>query len=168
MSIRIIWQNEVSGQTRHASVAFLNAELRLTLVGDVIVDASWYVSTNHPLEQSEFVEKARAYLLNPTTNQLEVHLLKQGTAYSQKVWQALLDIPFGQVISYSALAGKLGSGPRAVAQACRNNPYAGLIPCHRVVAKAGIGGFMGQSSGPMLQLKQQLLAYERSMAEKAL
>jgi methylated-DNA-[protein]-cysteine S-methyltransferase len=76
----------------------------------------------------------------------------------------LLNIPCGQVISYLQLAQKISSGPRAVAQACRNNPYAGIIPCHRVVAKAGIGGFMGQSQGPMVQLKRQLLDYEYSVA----
>lgn len=168
MPIQIVWQNEVVGGLTKQRIALLNAELVLSCVGEVIVDASWQL----PIEQSSadqsiFTKQVQAYLLNPGGNSLEARLLSQGTLYSQKIWQALLEIPFGEVISYSALADKMGSGPRAVAQACKNNPYAGIIPCHRVVAKNGIGGFMGQSKGEMVALKHRLLAYERSMFESA-
>lgn len=168
MPIQIVWQKEaVGGLTKHR-IAVQNAELILSCVGEVIVDASWQLPAEQSLaDQSVYTKQVQAYLLNPCGTSLEVRLLLQGTQYSQKIWQALLEIPFGEVISYSALADKTGSGPRAVAQACKNNPYAGIIPCHRVVSKNGIGGFMGQSKGEMVVLKQRLLAYERSMLESA-
>lgn len=61
---------------------------------------------------------------------------------------------------YGELAEKLASGPRAIAAACRTNPIPILIPCHRVVAKAGLGGYMGETEGEALSIKQWLLQHE--------
>lgn len=69
---------------------------------------------------------------------------------------ALLAIPAGQTRSYGELAAELGSAPRAVGQALGANPLPLLVPCHRVVAAKGIGGFSGG-----LDWKQRLLAFER-------
>ncbi len=83
-----------------------------------------------------------------------------GTAHQNKVWQAMRTIPRGQVQTYGELAAQLGSGPRAVGQACGNNPIPVVIPCHRVVGKSGIGGFMHHSGGYALDIKRWLLAHE--------
>lgn len=166
MSIQIRWEAALSSssQTLHY-VPLLNAELVVTTVGELIVDCSWQIAhQNQQHKSSLLAEQIQNYLMNPDDNHLAVSFYQQGTEYSQKIWNMLLNIPCGHVMSYSQLAQKISSGPRAVAQACRNNPYAGIIPCHRVVAKAGIGGFMGQSQGPMVQLKRQLLDYEYSLA----
>jgi methylated-DNA-[protein]-cysteine S-methyltransferase len=166
MSIQIRWETSIrnSPQTLHY-VPLLNAELVVTTVDEVIIDCSWQIASQSQQHISSLLaEQIQNYLMNPDDNHLAVSIYQQGTEYSQKVWNMLLNIPCGQVISYLQLAQKISSGPRAVAQACRNNPYAGIIPCHRVVAKAGIGGFMGQSQGPMVQLKRQLLDYEYSVA----
>ena len=72
---------------------------------------------------------------------------------------ALLAIPRGQTRRYGELAATLGSAPRAVGQALGANPLPLLIPCHRVVSVAGIGGF---SAG--LDWKKRLLAFERGAA----
>lgn len=86
-------------------------------------------------------------------------LMIQGTGFQQRVWQAIASIPLGQTRTYSQLAESIGSGPRAVANACGANPYPLLIPCHRVVARTGIGGFMqGHPQG--LVIKRWLLAHE--------
>lgn len=63
----------------------------------------------------------------------------QGTAFQQKVWQALRDIPPGATISYAELAQRIGqpSATRAVARACATNPTAVAVPCHRVVGSDG-------------------------------
>lgn len=84
-----------------------------------------------------------------------------GTPFQQRVWQALCTIPWGETLSYGELARRLGSSPRAVAGACRANPVPLLVPCHRVTAKQGLGGYMGQSSGEGLAIKQWLLRHER-------
>lgn len=166
MSIQIRWEASLSSssQTLHY-VPLLNAELVVTTVGELIVDCSWQIADQNQQHKSSLLaEQIQNYLMNPDDNHLAVSFYQQGTEYSQKIWNMLLNIPCGHVMSYSQLAQKISSGPRAVAQACRNNPYAGIIPCHRVVAKAGIGGFMGQSQGPMVHLKRQLLDYEYSLA----
>jgi methylated-DNA-[protein]-cysteine S-methyltransferase len=82
-----------------------------------------------------------------------------GSAFQNKVWLAIYGIPLGQTRTYSELATQLQSGPRAVANACGANRLPLLIPCHRVVAKNGLGGFMrGDKNG--LSIKRWLLAHE--------
>lgn len=68
-----------------------------------------------------------------------LHLLLQGTDFQLRVWQALLALPQGAMISYQALAGRLGhpTASRAVAGAVAANPIGYLIPCHRVIRKSG-------------------------------
>lgn len=82
-----------------------------------------------------------------------------GTLFQQRVWQAIAQIPCGQTRTYGQLAKQIGSGSRAVANACGANPMPLVIPCHRVVAQNGIGGFMqGKAHG--LRIKQWLLQHE--------
>ena len=85
--------------------------------------------------------------------------LDDGTAFQRRVWQAIAQIPSGSVMSHQDLAHKVASGARAVANACGANPLPILIPCHRVVAVRGLGGFM-QGSPEGLAIKQWLLQHE--------
>jgi len=73
----------------------------------------------------------------------EISLCPQGTPFQEKVWQALKKIPYGSVRTYGDVAKELNSSSRAVGQACRRNNIPLFIPCHRVVAAKGLGGFMG-------------------------
>lgn len=84
-----------------------------------------------------------------------------GTAFQLRVWHALRNIPPGQPTTYGALAKQLGTAARAVGQACGSNPLPILIPCHRVVAANGLGGFMHASNGAPLDVKTWLLTHER-------
>lgn len=82
-----------------------------------------------------------------------------GTPFQQRVWQAIAQIPCGQTRTYGQLAKQIGSGSRAVANACGANQMPLVIPCHRVVAQNSIGGFMqGKAHG--LRIKQWLLQHE--------
>jgi len=83
-----------------------------------------------------------------------------GTPHQNKIWQMIRAIPRGQVQSYGDIATLIDSAPRAVGQACGNNPIPIIIPCHRVVSKAGLGGFMHQGGGYALDIKRWLLAHE--------
>ena len=100
-----------------------------------------------------------AYIADPDFR-FDLPLQPGGTAHQNKVWRAMRAIPRGQVLTYGDLAAQIGSAPRAVGQACGNNPIPVVIPCHRVVGKAGLGGFMHHSGGYALDIKRWLLAHE--------
>jgi len=80
-----------------------------------------------------------------------------GTAFQKDVWTELTRIPYGKTISYGELARRVGrpKGPRAVGQANGKNPIPIIVPCHRVLASTGIGGYGGG-----LPMKRTLLAVE--------
>ncbi len=81
--------------------------------------------------------------------------------FADKVYKLCKQIPKGKVSTYGAMAKALDSSPRAVGQALRCNPYAPIVPCHRVVASTGkIGGFMGRVKGKEIERKIALLASE--------
>jgi methylated-DNA-[protein]-cysteine S-methyltransferase len=84
----------------------------------------------------------------------------RGTPFQQRVWQAMRAIPVGETWTYTQLAAAVGSGPRAVANACGANPLPLFNPCHRVVASNGLGGFMQGIDGG-LEIKRWLLAHEQ-------
>lgn len=100
------------------------------------------------------------YLENPAAV-FSIPLNPGGTPHQQKVWQAMLVIPRGQTRSYGELAAELHSGSQAVGQACGANPIPIIIPCHRVLGKSGLGGFMKHASGAPLDIKRWLLAHEQ-------
>lgn len=101
----------------------------------------------------------QAYAADPDFR-FELPLQPHGSSYQKRVWQALLEIPSGKIESYGALAKHLGSAPRAIGQACGANPIPVIIPCHRVLAKAGLGGFMRHADGNPLRIKRWLLEHE--------
>jgi methylated-DNA-[protein]-cysteine S-methyltransferase len=80
-----------------------------------------------------------------------------GTSYRRRVWSALLQIPYGATRSYAEIARQVGGSPRSVGQAVGANPIPIIIPCHRVLATNGIGGYSG---GEGLPTKRALLALE--------
>lgn len=101
-----------------------------------------------------------AYWADPD-HPLDLLFVPTGTPFQLRVWHALMRIPAGHPQTYGALAKQLGTAARAVGQACGANPLPILIPCHRVVAAHGLGGFMHASTGAPLDVKTWLLAHER-------
>ena len=110
-------------------------------------------------EATESAELLLRYLADPHTP-IPTQEPTGGTAFQRRVWRALQRIPLGEVRTYGELAVELDSCARAVAQACRANPLPILIPCHRVVSASGLGGYMGQIDGPLLEIKRWLLHHE--------
>jgi len=80
------------------------------------------------------------------------------TVFQAKLRHALLEIPFGETRTYGELAKLLKTSPRALGQALGANPLPILIPCHRVVAEDGLGGFSGGEAW-----KRKLLAWEEAL-----
>ena len=113
--------------------------------------------------KTPLLERAQGQILEYFNGQRQVFdlpLSPVGTQFQQKVWKALLDIPYGETESYGELAARIGcpGGARAVGLANRNNPLPILIPCHRVVgAKGTLTGYAGG-----VELKQKLLEHEKN------
>ena len=87
----------------------------------------------------------------------DVPLQPRGSAFQQKFYAALRAIPYGETRTYGDLATELGVSAQAIGQACGANPIAILIPCHRVLGAAGLGGFSGAGG---VEAKVELLKLE--------
>lgn len=95
---------------------------------------------------------------------VHLHLLLNGTNFQLKVWEALLRIPYGRLVTYGQIADSLNipKAARAVGQAVGHNPIAYLIPCHRVIRKMGV--FWNYRYGPLR--KKAMLGWEFSLADQ--
>ncbi|MCO4890147.1 methylated-DNA--[protein]-cysteine S-methyltransferase [Cupriavidus sp. WGtm5] len=104
-----------------------------------------------------------AYYANPDAV-FDVPLAAAGSAFQQRVWQAICAVPRGATTTYGTIAEAIGAMPRAVGQACGQNPFPILVPCHRVVSARGIGGFSHHAEdGFYLDVKRWLLRHEGAM-----
>jgi methylated-DNA-[protein]-cysteine S-methyltransferase len=92
----------------------------------------------------------------------DLPLLIEGTDFQRRLWDALCGIQRGRTLTYGELARKLDVDARAVGQACGDNKLPIVIPCHRVVAASGIGGFAHSTGGYLLEAKRWLLMHESS------
>lgn len=141
--------------------------LRIVWQGDQVIHLSWEADPDRAVEAKEneipppaarLASELEAFFAGQRPA-FSVSLAPEGTAFQQKVWQALLAIPAGQTRSYGALATELATSPRAIGGACGANPIPLLIPCHRVVTTDGrLGGFSGAGG---TETKQRLLDLER-------
>ena len=83
-----------------------------------------------------------------------------GSAFQRRVWKAMCDIPTGGIETYGSLADRIDGIARAVGTACGKNPIPIIIPCHRVVAASGLGGYSGDGG---LDTKVALLRLEGAL-----
>lgn len=97
-------------------------------------------------------------------HRFDLPLAARGSAFEHRVWDAMCAIPYGETRSYSDLAHAIDSGPRAVGGACGKNPIPIVVPCHRVLARGGLGGYSG---GAGLPTKQFLLGLEGRLRKAA-
>lgn len=118
------------------------------------------VGADHSFEQ--LVAQVVGFIEAPALG-LDLPLDLRGTAFQERVWQALLDIPLGSTVSYGQIAERIGAPKafRAVAQACGANCLAVAIPCHRVVRSNG--DLSGYRWG--VERKRQLLAREYTLSD---
>lgn len=95
-----------------------------------------------------------------TRNEFDLQLDLRGTEFQRKVWRTLQMIPFGETVSYSWVAQKIGNvnAVRAVGAANGANPVAVIVPCHRVIGSSG--ALVGYGGG--MNAKKILLKHERS------
>jgi methylated-DNA-[protein]-cysteine S-methyltransferase len=155
----IHWVDKCSGAEDVISIKTPAGKLVLYRQQGVISNADWEPDDNLDSQDNEIQRQFKEYWLNADVP-INIKLLRQGSAYRHKVWAELCKIPFGETMTYSALAGKIGSSARAVGNACRDNPYPVIIPCHRVVSVSGMGGYCGQTEGDFIAIKYKLLTFE--------
>jgi methylated-DNA-[protein]-cysteine S-methyltransferase len=87
--------------------------------------------------------------------------MKRITEFQKKVYEIVKKVPKGKTTTYKAIALELKSSPRAVGQALKVNPYAPIVPCHRVIMSNGkIGGFSGNNP-KNIKKKIELLKKEK-------
>ena len=127
-------------------------------VGYVDEEAAEYTDVLNPVINQCMKELQEYFDGERTVFGVPIDLEFKGTAFQQKVWQRLKEIPYGETISYKTLALDCG-GPnhsRAAANANGKNPISIIVPCHRVIAHdGGIGGYTGG-----VDKKQRLLEIE--------
>jgi methylated-DNA-[protein]-cysteine S-methyltransferase len=137
-------------------LAELDAEGALVSLGRARVELS-----GRPVVHPTFArldEELQAYFAGEPVR-FAVPTAPPGSAFQQRVWAELRGIEWGRMITYSELAERVGSNPRAVGQANGANPVAIVIPCHRVVGKDG--SLVGYAGG--LDMKRALLRLERCL-----
>lgn len=134
---------------------------------DAIIRCKWTDQTTNEDYGNDFAETAVIDMaiqqiseyLERKRKAFSVPLRIEGSLFRMKVWEELKKIPYGETVTYSELARRIGSPKafRAVANACGANPCPIIIPCHRVVASGGkTGGYTGG-----LDIKLTLLEIEK-------
>jgi len=96
----------------------------------------------------------------------DLPLAPGGTLFQRRVWSRIAAIAPGRTRSYGEIAREIDSAARAVGQACGANPLPLVVPCHRVLAASGIGGFAHREAGFYLSVKRWLLAHESAGPER--
>jgi len=145
-------------------------QLKLVANEQALVAVLWENENPKRVRLAELLEEAQHPVLLETARQLNEYFAGQrrqfdlpldfeGTDFQQKVWQALLSIPFGETRSYKQIAEQIGNpkAVRAVGAANGKNPISIIAPCHRVIGASGkLVGFAGG-----LENKDILLKIER-------
>jgi methylated-DNA-[protein]-cysteine S-methyltransferase len=139
-------------------------ELLIESEGDKITTVNFLKDSKQPESRTTIIEHCIAELdeyFYRGRKFFSVELDPTGTEFQKKVWSELLNIPYGETISYEALAIRVGNikSIRAVGLANGQNPIAIIIPCHRVIGKSG--DLIGYGGG--LENKEWLLYHEGAL-----
>jgi methylated-DNA-[protein]-cysteine S-methyltransferase len=150
-----------------ASVDTPFSNLGLRFDGDALTGIDFIARGIRIKPETEIAVRACAQIGDYCEGRLQrqgfkLRLRADGTEFQQRVWRALQAIPSGETRTYGEIAAKLGTSARAVGNACRRNPIPLIIPCHRVIAAAGTGGYGGETHGEWIRIKRWLLHHENS------
>lgn len=155
--------------TRFTTIDSPIGRLLLTCDGEALTGVYMDLPSHPPRDMDAWTEDPSASPLPQAVQQLQEYfsgkrrefdlpLRLHGTAFQQRVWQSLTEIPYGETLSYGQLARRIGkpSASRAVGLANGRNPISILVPCHRVIGADG--SLTGYGGG--LERKRWLLAHE--------
>ncbi|MES9991490.1 MAG: methylated-DNA--[protein]-cysteine S-methyltransferase [Candidatus Thiodiazotropha sp.] len=154
----------ISNQPYQAVISFPFATIGIAMFDDRVEKIDYLAGVQREYQEktpglTRVIDAIQAYLRDPR-RAFDLQLQLDGTPFQRRVWNRLQQIPCGRTMTYGELAEKIGSGARAVGNACRRNPCPLIVPCHRVVATTGLGGFAGERGGEKLEIKRWLLHHE--------
>ena len=154
----------MSLETHHAKFATPFAVLGIRTVGEMLTDIEYLprgVATLAPLNKlaARVCRQLERYVDDPHYR-FDLPFEYRGTDFQCRVWREISRISVGKTITYSEVAQRLHSAPRPVGGACGKNRIPLVIPCHRVLAAHGIGGFMHARGGEPIAIKKWLLKHE--------
>ena len=150
--------------SHHAKMATPFAVLGIRTVGELLTDIEYLprgVATLAPLNKlaEHACRQIERYIDDPQFR-FNLPFEYRGTDFQCRVWREISGISAGKTNTYKELAQRLRSAPRPVGGACAKNRLPLLIPCHRVLASGGIGGFMHARAGDPITIKKWLLRHE--------
>uniref|UniRef100_UPI0035C99B87 methylated-DNA--[protein]-cysteine S-methyltransferase n=1 Tax=uncultured Sphingomonas sp. TaxID=158754 RepID=UPI0035C99B87 len=143
-------------------VAIFGDESVVTAI-DLGVDGGEIAGSDQPVRAA--ADQMRAWFAGALT-EFNLLLAPAVTPRGQVLRDAMVAIPYGETLSYGALARLAGSSPRAIGQACARNSFPIIVPCHRVVNAAGSLGAYSAGEGPVT--KRWLLAFEQRAGGRGL
>lgn len=122
-----------------------------------------------PEKETELLKRAAGELMeyfSGRRRRFDIPLATGGSPFFRDCLNTLQKVPFGETVTYAELALRAGhpGAARAAGTALKNNPLPLFLPCHRVVAADGLGGYAGNREG-MQEIKKYLLAFEREQTE---
>lgn len=132
--------------------------MQVTAVDDAIVRIDWGGAPRRAEDRllNDALEQLQAYF-DGELRDFALPLAPAGSAFQHSVFDAMSAIPYGSTRSYGEIAEDLNGFAQAVGQACGANPIPIVIPCHRVLARDGLGGYSGAGG---IETKIQLLQLE--------
>ena len=147
-----------------AVIEFPKFKLGLRTRGEHVVEIRYLPATALSVKAKNSVAEEAArqlerYRDNPDAT-FDFPVKIEGTPLERGVWDAMCAIPRGATRTYGEIAKELGADARDIGQACGENRLPIVIPCHRVVAADGIGGFGHATGGYLLEAKRWLLNHE--------
>jgi methylated-DNA-[protein]-cysteine S-methyltransferase len=151
-------------ETYHAKIATPFAVLGIRTVGELLTDIEYLprgVATLAPTTKlaEQACRQIERYLDDPQYR-FTLPFEYRGSAFQCRVWREISKINSGKTNTYKEIAQRLRSAPRPVGGACGKNRLPLVIPCHRVLASNGIGGFMHARAGDPIAIKRWLLRHE--------
>ena len=148
----------MAGELITAEVPSPYGPLSVSEQNDAIVAITWKKPTEEGTSEllKETADQLTAYFAGKLTA-FELPLRPRGDAFQQSVCNAMLEIPYGETTTYGAIAEKLDTYGQPVGSACGANSIPIIIPCHRVLAANGIGGYSGDGG---VERKIELLKLE--------
>jgi len=133
-------------------------DITIAIDGGSVVSLDWGWARDQAVD--DLLLKAKTRLddyFDGDSRAFDLPLQPAGTEFQRRVWSLMQEIPYGSTMTYGEMSDRLNSSARAVGMACGANPIPLIIPCHRVLAANGMGGYSGDGG---VETKVALLRLE--------